>query len=48
VTELNSPHADQPKFVTRDGCTLYFSVFFYDSQYPQGVLSQYVAERPAR
>ncbi len=45
VTELNTTYADRPTFITRDGCTLYFSVTAVD---PDEVHAEYVAQRPLR
>jgi hypothetical protein len=44
VPELSTPYADRPTFVTRDACTLYFSVAAVD---PDGEHSELVAQRPA-
>ncbi|HXX66136.1 MAG TPA: hypothetical protein VEK07_03090 [Polyangiaceae bacterium] len=41
VSELNSSSADSPTFVTRDGCTLYFS------STRSGILTMYVATKSA-
>jgi hypothetical protein len=46
VTEVNSPESDFPTFVTSDGCTLYLSRYVRDSNHPNGVYTQYVAQRP--
>ena len=47
VPEVSSPNADAPTFVTRDGCTLYFSIYLKNDQNPYGVFAEYVARRPA-
>jgi hypothetical protein len=44
VTELNTPNADLPTFVTRDACTLYFSVAATSTD---AVHAEYFAQRPA-
>jgi hypothetical protein len=48
VSELNSPNDEWPTFVSRDGCTLYFTTDVVDETHPYGISSQYVAQRPAR
>ena len=48
VSELNSPNDEWPTFVSRDGCTLYFTTRVVDETHPYGISSQYVARRPAR
>jgi hypothetical protein len=43
VVELNTAYADRPTFITRDGCTLYFS---RTATNPDEVHAEYVAHRP--
>jgi hypothetical protein len=45
VTEVNSPERDIPTFVTSDGCTLYLSRYMRDNDHPNGVYTQYVAQK---
>jgi Tol biopolymer transport system component len=48
VAELNSLDKEQyPKFVSRDGCTLYFCTYAFDQNHT-GFFTEYVAERPAK
>jgi WD40 repeat protein len=48
VADLNSLDKEQdPSFVSRDGCTLYFCTYAFDQNHT-GFFTEYVAEKPAK